>query len=72
MAKRKYNELKTIVRKEIISQFGSLKSFIDQNPDLGYKEANLCNRLRPDTGINLHSLEEIVGRLELKLILAKN
>jgi len=71
MATNKYFELKARIKGEIINSHGSYKNFIDENPNLGFSESNLCHRLGPHTDVKLGTLEPILQVLKLQLVLAR-
>ena len=71
MATRIYFELKERIKAEILSSYGSFKKFVDENPNLGFSESNLCHRLKPCANVKLGTLEPILQVLKLQLVLAR-
>ena len=60
-----YFDIKNEIKKAIISEHGSIKKFIERNPEKGFTQSKISLTLNPSNNTTLKNIYEIVECLEI-------
>lgn len=66
-----YLALKQQIKSEINKSYGTVKQFIEKNPQLNQTESKLCNQLAPHRDAHLSKLQPIAEALGYTISLVK-